>query len=260
MIRRVRHQTRLAAACMLLLLLGACVQMMPQVSGPEPARRKLAPGQYEVFGEVYQILDSSLGYVEIGVASWYGTKFHGRLTANGETYDMYAMTAAHKSLPLSTTVRVTNLDNGRKITLRVNDRGPFHDNRLIDLSYSAARALGFADKGTAPVVVEALDAENHPQEVAARQTSSEPSIPQVSYYLQAGAFSQRTAAESLRERLQHMFVGTSEGTDVQVLESELESGSLHKVWVGPLAGQESRVQVAGQLQKSGIEPIEVALE
>lgn len=257
---RVRHLPRLAVAGTLLTMLGACVQFAPQVAGPELPRRKLPPGQYEVFGEVYQILDSSRGYVEIGVASWYGRKFHGRLTANGETYDMYAMSAAHKSLPLPTFVRITNLDNGRKITLRVNDRGPFHDNRLIDLSYSAARALGFADKGTAPVVVEALDATNYPEPVAAAAPTNEPTIRQPSYYLQAGAFSQRLAAESLRQRLQDMLNLTSEGTDVRVLESELESGSLHKVWVGPLTGQESRVQVASQLRQSGIDPIEVAVE
>ena len=251
---------KLAIAGMLVLVLGACESIAPQYMHREPApKRKLPPGQYEVFGEVYQILDSSLGYVEIGVASWYGKKFHGRLTANGETYDMFAMTAAHKSLPLTTMVRITNLDNGRKITLRVNDRGPFHDNRLIDLSYSAARALGFADKGTAPVVVEALDAQNYPDRVPPAPIGA-PEIAGAIYYLQAGAFSQRSSADGLQARLQGVLGQGSEGTDVRVLESELEAGSLHKVWVGPIAGQESRIQVAGLLRTVGIEPIEVKVE
>ena len=123
-------------------------------------------------------------------------------------------------------VRITNLDNGRKITLRVNDRGPFHDNRLIALSYSAARALGFADKGTAPVVVEALDAQNYPDRLLPAPIGA-PEIAGAIYYLQAGAFSQRSSADSLQARLQGVLGQGSEGTDVRVLESELEAGSLH---------------------------------
>ena len=239
-----------AGACIALLLAAGCAQ----VSAPTPPapKRDLPPGHYEVFGEVYRVLDSSLGYVEIGVASWYGKKFHGRLTANGETYDMHAISAAHKSLPLPTIVRVTNLDNGRKTTLRVNDRGPFHDDRLIDLSYAAARALGFADKGTAPVVVEALDAENYPERGTAQKT--------LSYYLQAGAFSRAESATDLRQRLLGILESAGEGTDVRVLVSELETGDLHKVWVGPLDGTGERTRVADQLRETGIAPIEVIVE
>ena len=105
-------------------------------------------------------MPNNIGYREIGIASWYGKKFHGRKTAMGEKYDMYGLSAAHKALPLPTMVRVTNLDNGRSIEVRVNDRGPFHEDRVIDLSYAAARALGFETKGTAPVVVEAIDEVN----------------------------------------------------------------------------------------------------
>ncbi len=102
------------------------------------------------------VLDSSEGYIERGIASWYGKKFHGRRTSSGDPYDMYAMTAAHKRLPLPTYVKVTNLENGRSTVVRVNDRGPFHGGRIIDLSYAAAVKLGYQDKGTARVVVEAL--------------------------------------------------------------------------------------------------------
>ena len=114
---------------------------------------------YVVFGKPYQTLPHSRGYVEIGIASWYGADFHGRLTSTGEVYDMYALSAAHKSLPLPTIVRVTNLDNGLSLVLRVNDRGPFHDDRFIDLSYAASRALGFTEQGLTPVLVESLPGE-----------------------------------------------------------------------------------------------------
>lgn len=112
---------------------------------------------YEVFGHTYHVLDTSRGYDEVGVASWYGEPFHGRRTSSGETYDMNRLTAAHRSLPLPTYVEVTNLENGRQIIVRVNDRGPFHDGRLIDLSYAAARKLDVVGPGTARVRVRALD-------------------------------------------------------------------------------------------------------
>jgi rare lipoprotein A len=123
------------------------------------------PESYVVFGKRYHTLSSSEGYEAEGVASWYGPKFDRRPTSSGETYDMYAMTAAHKTLPLPTYVRVTNLDNGRTAVVKVNDRGPFYGHRLIDLSYAAARKLGIVATGTAPVDVRAIDpAHFHSQE------------------------------------------------------------------------------------------------
>jgi len=112
---------------------------------------------YTVFGKTYQVLSSNKDYRERGVASWYGNKFHGQKTSNGETYDMYAMTAAHKSLSIPSYVKVTNLDNGRTVIVRVNDRGPFHGGRIIDLSYAAAKKLGYSAKGVANVEVVAID-------------------------------------------------------------------------------------------------------
>nr|VFK02139.1 MAG: rare lipoprotein A [Candidatus Kentron sp. H]VFK02511.1 MAG: rare lipoprotein A [Candidatus Kentron sp. H]VFK05458.1 MAG: rare lipoprotein A [Candidatus Kentron sp. H] len=112
---------------------------------------------YTVYGKRYHVLLSSTGYVRRGIASWYGRKFHGKRTSSGETYDMYAMTAAHRSLPLPTYVRVTNLENKRQAIVRVNDRGPFHTNRIIDLSYAAAVKLGIARKGTVHVEIHAID-------------------------------------------------------------------------------------------------------
>lgn len=117
---------------------------------------------YEVHGKRYQPLHSEVGFSQTGVASWYGRKFHGYATSNGEPYDMFAMTAAHKTLPLPSFVRVTNLENGNTAVVRVNDRGPFHDDRIIDLSYAAAYKLGYHRKGTAKVKIEALVPEtNH---------------------------------------------------------------------------------------------------
>jgi len=126
----------------------------------EPKSKYGNPKSYVVFGRRYYTKASSKGYVERGLASWYGKKFHGRKTSNGERYNMYAMTAAHKSLPLPTYVRVTNLTNRRSTVVRVNDRGPFHGKRIIDLSYSAARKLGMAAKGVAMVEVRAIDPGN----------------------------------------------------------------------------------------------------
>ncbi len=115
------------------------------------------PDVYEVAGRRYKVMADSRGYVERGIASWYGTKFHGRRAAIGEPYDMFAMTAAHKTLPLPTYVEVTNLENGRKVIVRVNDRGPFKANRIIDLSYAAAAKLGIVETGTGIVEIRAID-------------------------------------------------------------------------------------------------------
>lgn len=112
---------------------------------------------YSVLGKTYYPRPTARGYQEVGTASWYGTKFHGQATANGEIYDLYGMTAAHKTLPLPSYVKVTNLDNGRSVILRVNDRGPFYSNRVIDLSFAAAKKLGYADMGTARVKVEGIE-------------------------------------------------------------------------------------------------------
>ena len=123
----------------------------------EPLSRAGNRPTYEVWDKTYHVLPDSRGYVKEGTASWYGEKFHGYATSNGEIYDMYKMSAAHRSLPLPTFARVTNLDNGESVVVRVNDRGPFHSEREIDLSYAAAYQLGFTDAGTGRVKVEAID-------------------------------------------------------------------------------------------------------
>ena len=126
----------------------------------EPKSKYGNPKSYVVFGKRYYTKASARGHVEKGLASWYGKKFHGRRTSSGERYNMYAMTAAHKSLPLPTYAEVTNLDNGRSVVVKVNDRGPFHRGRVIDLSYAAARKLGVVRRGTAMVEVRSIDPRN----------------------------------------------------------------------------------------------------
>ncbi|MEX2487970.1 MAG: septal ring lytic transglycosylase RlpA family protein [Pseudomonadales bacterium] len=200
-------------------------------------------------------MSDSLGYLEIGVASWYGRKFHGRLTSNGETYDMFAMTAAHKSLPIPTIVEVTNLDNGRKAIVRVNDRGPFHDDRLIDVSYSVASLLGFADEGTAPVVVRTLDELNYPDlDVAERESEL--------FYLQVGAFARETGAQRRLDQVRNLISvnGVAE-VDVKILTSELEDAILHKVWMGPIGTEEQMDALASLVEAANLGmPLRVDVE
>lgn len=200
-------------------------------------------------------MDDNLGYVEIGIASWYGRKFHGRLTAMGEVYDMYGMTAAHKSLPLPTVVKVTNLDNGRSVRLRVNDRGPFHDDRLIDLSYAAAKALDFETKGTAPVVVEAIDEINHPELVQASEGQTDNGQ---TWYLQVGAFGRRDGAE---KRLREVREALPAHVESRILTSETRTGVLHKVWIGPMDSLEEERQIEQRIQDRNLgKPLKVEVK
>lgn len=191
---------------------------------------------YVVFGKQYQLMTNYAGYRERGVASWYGTKFHGRLTSNGEVYDLYKMTAAHKTLPIPVYVRVTNLDNGRTVVVRVNDRGPFHGDRLIDLSYAAAVKLGYAEKGTARVEIELIEPDNKAAKVGGPLTTSP------RYFLQVGAFQAQHAALQLQTKLsaQHelpVHVSLSEG-----------SPSYHRVRVGPFTDYLEAERVRRTLQ------------
>lgn len=158
---------------------------------------------YRVGNQIYRPLSSSAGYDATGVASWYGKDFHGKKTANGEHYDMHALSAAHPTLPLPTMVRVSNLENGRSVVVRVNDRGPFVKNRLIDLSYSAAKALGFTTKGTSKVRVQALNSKVKKQPIS--QLSSTATSDQTGVYVQVGAFSSHDNAKKLRLQLQKNF-------------------------------------------------------
>lgn len=223
----------------------------------EPRSRYGNPESYEVFGQRYYTLKSSAGFRERGVASWYGKKFHGRRTSSGETYDMYQMTAAHKSLPLPTYVKVTNLENGRTATLKVNDRGPFHDNRVIDLSYAAAVKLGVAEKGTAFVEVEAISAHQVPKQppmVAGTPAAQAPRTPATqapaaqNLFLQVGAFSERPNAERLSAE-----IGKVVPNRVHVREFNAAGQPVYRVQVGPIATVDSADQLVAMLTGLGIE-------
>ncbi|MGY8849551.1 MAG: septal ring lytic transglycosylase RlpA family protein [Pseudomonadales bacterium] len=218
----------------------------------EPITRAGNKSPYEVFGKTYFVLPSNKDYSEVGIASWYGTKFHGRQTSNGEIYDMYAMTAAHKSLPIPSYVRVTNLENKRSIIVRVNDRGPFHGPRLIDLSYVGALKLGFADRGTAKVLIEAIDPSGSqerlpaipvvklPVMTEAETTILEAYIPVAETnaesaviisrgpYLQVGAFDNAASAQILQKEVRGF-------TALPILVQQRDN--LFKVWIGPIADQ-----------------------
>ena len=188
-----------------------------------PATTPGNPPFYEVMGERYHVLPDSQGYSEQGLASWYGREFHGRRTSNGEIYDMYAMTAAHKTLPLPTRARVTNLATGRSIVVRINDRGPFKKGRLIDLSYAAARELGFLNAGTAMVGVETLD--EPAGAVAAAPVARPPQL----MYVQVGAFARQQNADDLKRQLE------THGLDNVVIRYDARTQpALYRVRVGPV--------------------------
>lgn len=188
---------------------------------PEPRHEPLSksgnPVSYEVMGKRYHVLLSTTEFTQTGVASWYGRKFHGRTTASGEIYDMYQFTAAHKTLPLPSYVRVTNLGNGRQVIVRVNDRGPFHGNRIIDLSYAAAKHLGMIKTGTARVRIQAL--------TLAGQNVAEAANPKL--YLQTGAFANASNAHEQANRLQSM------GIEDVFIAPASDAEPLYRVRVGP---------------------------
>lgn len=186
------------------------------------------PTQYKVLGKQYKVLSNSIGYQEKGIASWYGTKFHGRKTANGERYNMYAMTAAHKTLPIPSYVRVTNLNNQRSVVVRINDRGPFHNNRIIDLSYTAAIKLDIQKTGTGFVEVTALEPRASTKSIK-KDYQSMPQQKNSAFFLQIGAFNQQVNAWQMREKL---LSGQIIDSMIKVAKNQIND--LYKVQVGPL--------------------------
>ncbi len=227
----------------------------------EPYSKYGNPASYEVFGKHYSVLESAEGHVERGIASWYGTKFHGRRTSSGETYDMYKMTAAHKHLPLPTYAEVTNLDNGHKIIVKINDRGPFKEGRIIDLSYTAAIKLGIDQTGTGNVEVRTIvpTADEHNVTIKAvplatpfavskmekMPPSPDSSTPQI--YLQLGSFGERGNMRRMLDRLLD-----SEINNV-VIHQPNERRPFYRLRVGPLGDRSDAEQLATQLKQMGFE-------
>lgn len=218
-------------------------QVPKVVPRAEPISTAGNKSPYTIDGQTYEVLPSAQGYVEEGVASWYGAKFHGHLTSNGEIFDMYRASAAHRTLPISTFARVTNLANGREVVVRVNDRGPFHSARIIDLSYGAAVVLGFANQGTAPVRVEVIDlvgVEDH------RALS-----PAEYRYLQIGAFSQESKALIRAEEIVELV-----SAPVFISPVSVDGTLLYRVRVGPFDSSRSLNESARILSHSGYNAIQ----
>jgi rare lipoprotein A len=212
------------------------VSAIPEpVPHDEPRSRYGNRSPYSVLDRSYRVLDSAEGYVERGVASWYGSKFNGRNTSSGEPYDICAFTAAHRTLPLPSYARVTNLDNGRSVIVRINDRGPFHDGRLIDLSYAAAVRLGVDRSGTAHVEVRAVSAGD-------QASPSEPSSPAAPvptmptsgrWTVQVGSFGVRDNARGFADRLEDADI-----KHVDIDRVDVDGRTLWRVLVGPLAAED----------------------
>jgi rare lipoprotein A len=249
----------------------------------EPPARYGNRSPYNVLGRTYQVLPTSRGYVERGISSWYGNKFHGYMTSSFEPYDMYKFTAAHKSLPLPSWARVTNLENGKSVVVRVNDRGPFHDNRLIDLSYAAAVKIGVWPKGTGLVEVRALTpgevepdaraaasvARTQPRPlpkttpVDARVSTPAPATAvadanataQPRIYLQVGAFGEQANADRAAQRVSAARLG-----DVRVVEASVNGRSVRRVRLGPLRDVEEADRLSQELRRLGLGDARVAID
>ena len=269
----MRVKSRQVVACLpALMMLASCgggevkdsapsgsvsIPELPGDAVPRPeARSRYGNGPvYEVFGKRYTVMSSSSGYTERGVASWYGKKFHGRLTSNREPYDMYQMTAAHKTLPLPSYVRVRNLSNSKSIVVRVNDRGPFVDNRIIDLSYVAALKLDMVGTGTGLVEVSAISFDDPPGDRPTKQTTTPKSVPQAAptpleankIYVQVGAFGNRDNAERQSAALSDALIG-----NVFIHEDRSVSPTLYRVRIGPIHDVIQYDVIAEELDSIGL--------
>jgi rare lipoprotein A len=217
----------------------------------EPRSKRGNPPFYSVAGKRYYVMASADGFVERGVASWYGPTFHGGSTSIGESYDMYGMSAAHKTLPLPAYVRVTNLKNGKSVVVRVNDRGPFVSNRVIDLSYTAAAKLDMLKEGTTLVEVRALTPDA-PDPVVTRSTERPPE----ELYVQAGAFADPNNAQRLAEKLRAAGIA-----DVNVA-APLPDGrsKFHRVRIGPIEDVPEFDRLAKKLAGLGVPDARLATD
>lgn len=221
--------------------LAAIPDAVPRI---EPRTRAGNPDHYKVLGKRYHVLKDSKGYAERGIASWYGSKFHGRKTSNGEAYDMFAMTAAHRTLPIPSYARVTNLRNNRSVIVRINDRGPFHENRIIDLSYVAAAKLGLHRTGTGFVEVRAIEPERPTKPIKKVATASAKN----KIYLQIGAFASRHNALRLEKSIKDF--AHLPATRIQA--SKQQEASIYRVQLGPIASVEEADRVSERLNELGI--------
>jgi rare lipoprotein A len=238
---------------MLMFSAGCSTVETPSSPSRTTTSQPASPRPYKVMGKWYQPRAHAHGFRQKGIASWYGKKFHGRKTANGEVYNMYGVSAAHKTLPFNTVVRTRNLDNGKVLDIRVNDRGPFVSGRIIDLSYGAANKLGVVGPGTAKVEIVALGAVKGPQDLK----KEKPSYTPVDYNsgvftFQVGAFRDRGNAEKLREKLDRSYknahIAVHNGSD----------GVYYRVRVGHFTTLEGARSGEEVLIQEGYDPFIVA--
>jgi len=220
----------------------------------EPLHR-FANRPYQVFGRDYVPLTSLVPFRQTGVASWYGRRYHGSATSSGEKYNMYAMSAAHPTLPIPSYARVTNLANGRSVVVRVNDRGPFHAERIVDLSYTAAWKLGYVEAGSARVDVESIVPGSAPRPAAAA-----PALPATvraenaakGFVVQLGAFSAPESAENFRARVYRELAWLTDGIAV------VPGGNLYRLHLGPYRSQADARSMADRIQSAlGLRPVVV---
>jgi rare lipoprotein A len=208
----------------------------------EPPHR-YANRPYQVFGKDYVPISAAQGYRERGMASWYGKKFHGQKTSSGEVYDMYAMTAAHKTLPIPSYARVTHIASGKSVVVRINDRGPFHGARIIDLSYAAAHRLGYINAGSALVEVESVapgQAAEARQET--KQEVKQETVDSKGTYIQVGAFSSKANAEDYRSSIMRQLAWLSDTVQV------LSIGNLWRLHVGPYKSSDDARSIAQRIE------------
>jgi rare lipoprotein A len=220
--------------------IAAILEPIPKA---EPRSALGNPPFYDVLGKRYFVLPSSVGFVERGVASWYGPGFHKERTSTGDPYNMYGMTAAHKTLPLPCYARVTNLNNGRSVVVYINDRGPFKEGRIVDLSYTAAAKLDILQAGTAPVELEVLTPSG----------AEAAGAPATALFVQAGTFGEAVNAQRLADKLR-----AAGYAQVSVRKESQGSRELHRVRIGPLANVNEFDQVVAHLKTLGVNDARLA--
>lgn len=251
--RQTDYTKRYYLVLLLMLLISACSvkdgapkmtyeqwdqipDALPEPVVPSPYGN---PDSYSINGITYHVMDSAEGFSESGIASWYGTKFHGRRTSSGETYDMHAMTAAHKTLPIPVYVEVVNLENDRRIIVRVNDRGPFHEGRVIDLSYAAASKLGVSEKGTAKVKIRVITEQGEdPESLNAAYTDDEGKV-----FVQVASYGSEDNAFGLIKKLH-----AKNFSDIRIHVDNTNGDFLYQVRIGPLPSSQVAQKLVTKLK------------
>jgi len=255
---------KLPALMIVSLTLGACSfgvpvgdrGQVPATGVPATTKSKNGnPSSYVVHGRRYHVLDSADGFVQRGIASWYGIKFHGRKTSSGEIYNMHDMTAAHKTLPIPVYVHVKNLDNGRSTVVRVNDRGPFIPGRIIDLSYAAAKKLGVKGPGTAKVEIAVLDqGESRPTSVV-RTIPLPDQLQDTPLFIQMGSFSNQLNASNLMQDLH-----AANELSARIFHLQTAEGLFYRVRVGPLYDIDEANAIVRRLRDKGFQTARIIVQ